>query len=53
MQTAWARFARTGNPGWESFDTTTRATLMLDRESRVEHDPGRGERLAQGALPSP
>jgi para-nitrobenzyl esterase len=53
MQAAWAQFARTGNPGWKSFDTTTRATMMLDRECHVVNDPGRAERLAQGALPSP
>jgi len=53
MQTAWAQFARTGNPGWQRFDATTRATMMLDRECRVVHDPGRAERLAQGALPLP
>lgn len=53
MQTAWVQFARTGDPGWKKFDTTTRATMMLDRECRVENDPGRAERLAQGALPSP
>ena len=53
MQAAWAQFARTGNPGWKSFDTTTRATMMLDRECQVVNDPGRAERVAQGALPSP
>jgi para-nitrobenzyl esterase len=53
MQSAWAQFARTGNPGWQSFDTTTRATMMLDRECHMVKDPGRAERLAQGALPSP
>jgi len=53
MQAAWAQFARTGDPGWKRFDTTTRATMMLDRECRVINDPGRAERLAQGGLPSP
>jgi len=52
-QTAWAQFARTGDPGWKRFDTTTRATMMLDRECRVANDPGRAGRLAQGGLPSP
>jgi para-nitrobenzyl esterase len=51
MQTAWA--AHTGNPGWQGFDTAVRATMVLDRECRVVHDPGRPERLAQGVLPSP
>lgn len=53
MQNAWAQFARTGNPGWKSFDVTTRATMMLDRECQVVNDPGRAERLAQGGLPPP
>jgi para-nitrobenzyl esterase len=53
MQSAWAQFARTGNPGWKSFDTTTRATMMLDRECQVANDPGRAERLAQGSIPLP
>ena len=53
MQKAWAQFARTGNPGWKSFDATTRATMILDRECQVVNDPGRAARLAQGALPSP
>jgi para-nitrobenzyl esterase len=53
MQSAWAQFARTGNPGWKSFDTTTRATMMLDRECQVVNDPGRAERVAQGSIPLP
>ena len=53
MQAAWARFARTGDPGWKRFDTATRATMMLDRECQVMNDPGRAERLAQGALQYP
>jgi carboxylesterase type B len=53
MQAAWAQFARTGDPGWRRFDTTTRATMMLDREWKVVNDPGRAERLIHGTLPSP
>ncbi len=53
MQAAWGQFARTGDPGWKEFDAANRATMMLDRECRVVNDPGRAERLAQGALPSP
>lgn len=51
MQNAWGNFARTGDPGWPRFDTTTRATMLLDRECRVANDPGRAERLAQAAMP--
>jgi para-nitrobenzyl esterase len=53
MQAAWAQFARSGDPGWNRFDTTTRATMMLDRECQVANDPARAERLAQAALPPP
>lgn len=53
MQAAWARFARSGDPGWKRFDTATRATMMLDRQCQMVNDPGRAERLAQGAMPSP
>jgi para-nitrobenzyl esterase len=53
MQKAWAQFARTGNPGWKSFDAATRATMVLDRECQLVNDPGRAERLVQGALPPP
>ena len=51
MQTAWAAFARTGNPGWAAFDTATRATKIFDSSCTVIHDPARAERLAQAALP--
>ena len=53
MQAAWTQFARAGDPGWKRFDTTTRATMMLDRDCLVANDPGRAERMAQGGLPSP
>ena len=48
MCAAWAQFARTGNPSttalgkWQPYDATNRATMILDRESRMENDP-RGE----------
>ena len=44
----WAAFARNGTPDngaippWPAYDTTTRATLMLDADCRIENDP-RGE----------
>jgi len=44
---AWITFARTGDPGnsnrldWPRFDCNARATLVFDRETRVERDPHR------------
>lgn len=51
MSSAWIAFARTGNPkipelpDWPRYDTTTRATMRLDTESRVVNDPHRQVRL--------
>jgi para-nitrobenzyl esterase len=47
MSEAWASFARTGNPStkrlpWAPYDSTTRPTMIFDKQSRVENDP-RGE----------
>jgi para-nitrobenzyl esterase len=45
MGTAWANFARTGNPNaeglpdWPAYDATKRATLIIDKECRIENDP--------------
>jgi para-nitrobenzyl esterase len=42
---AWAAFARTGNPNhpglpnWPAFDTTRRATMILDNECQAVNDP--------------
>jgi para-nitrobenzyl esterase len=46
MARAWIAFARTGNPGWKPYDTTTRPTMVFDLESRVENDPFGAERRA-------
>jgi len=54
---AWAAFARTGNPNsgalptWTRYDTTHRATMMLDLQSHVESDPGGVARRALDGLP--
>ena len=46
MQQAWTAFARTGNPTiselptWPRYDLEQRATMLFDRESIVQHDPG-------------
>lgn len=48
MCAAWASFARSGDPNcpelpeWPTYDTTRRATLIVDQTIRVESDP-RGE----------
>ncbi|HVF17708.1 MAG TPA: carboxylesterase family protein, partial [Steroidobacteraceae bacterium] len=47
MSEAWASFARTGNPSttrlsWAPYDSTSRPTMIFDKQSRVENDP-RGE----------
>jgi para-nitrobenzyl esterase len=40
MHAAWVAFAKTGDPGWEAYDTGRRATMLFDLESRVHEDPG-------------
>jgi para-nitrobenzyl esterase len=51
MSAAWAVFARTGNPShpgipaWPPYDTSRRATMLLDAECRVVDDPHRAERI--------
>jgi para-nitrobenzyl esterase len=55
MSSAWAAFARTGNPNtkqlpkWEPFTATARATMIFNDECRAVNDPYREERLAIAA----
>lgn len=50
MQTAWIAFMKgkapgaDGLPSWPQFDKAKRATMILDRVSRVEGDPNAAER---------
>lgn len=44
IQTLWSTFARTGDPStdtisWPQYDTTSRSTLILDRQPHLEQDP--------------
>jgi para-nitrobenzyl esterase len=52
MSTAWAAFARTGNPNhkglptWPAFKMDSRSTMIFDNECKVVNDPHGEERLA-------
>lgn len=52
MSSAWANFARTGNPSckalpnWPAFDTKQRATMIFNNECQVMNDPYGAERRA-------
>ncbi|WP_217168082.1 carboxylesterase/lipase family protein [Streptomyces sp. AC512_CC834] len=43
---AWIRFARTGDPGWDPYDTGRRATMRIDTEWTQIDDPHGQERRA-------
>ncbi|MFI8946606.1 carboxylesterase/lipase family protein [Streptomyces sp. NPDC053750] len=46
MHETWVRFARTGNPGWDPYDTDRRATMRIDVEWTQVDDPRGQERQA-------
>ena len=46
MHETWVRFARTGNPGWDPYDTTRRATMRCDAAWTQVVDPRSQERMA-------
>jgi len=56
MSTAWASFARSGNPNhkglpnWPTFDSKTRATMIFDNTCKVVNDPYGPERLALASI---
>ncbi|HEX5229285.1 MAG TPA: carboxylesterase/lipase family protein [Bryobacteraceae bacterium] len=58
MSSAWAAFARTGNPNhrglpnWPKFTTDKRATMVFDNTCKVVDDPHGAERQALAALRS-
>ncbi|MGW0548267.1 carboxylesterase/lipase family protein [Streptomyces altiplanensis] len=43
---AWVRFARTGNPGWDPYNTERRSTMRIDAEWTQVDDPRSQERQA-------
>ena len=57
MQTAWARFARSGDPNyaglptWPNYEAQSRRTMIFDTPCQVLADPAGDERRAQAALP--
>lgn len=44
MMDAFVRFARTGDPGWPTYELDERRTMIFDTVSRVENDPRKWER---------
>jgi para-nitrobenzyl esterase len=45
LASAWVAFAKTGDPNnsqiprWPAYDSSTRATMIFDTDTRVENDP--------------
>ncbi|MDA2810514.1 carboxylesterase family protein [Nocardiopsis sp. RSe5-2] len=46
MHATWIRFAATGDPGWDRYDTERRATMRIDAEWSQVDDPRSEERQA-------
>ncbi|CAL9640080.1 carboxylesterase family protein [Streptomyces sp. Tu 3180] len=46
MHATWIRFARTGDPGWDPYDTERRPTMRIDAEWTQVDDPRSQERQA-------
>ncbi|MCX4403948.1 carboxylesterase family protein [Streptomyces sp. NBC_01764] len=46
MHETWIRFAATGDPGWDPYDTERRATMHIDAEWTQIDDPRSQERQA-------
>ncbi|MEA3119423.1 MAG: para-nitrobenzyl esterase [Paraburkholderia sp.] len=57
MMSTWAAFAHSGNPNnallphWPRYEGERRATMLLDRDSRVASNPGGAQREALASLP--
>lgn len=48
---AWSAFAHSGNPGWQRYDVTSRATRILGKDCRTENAPLERERAAWDEVP--
>ncbi|UNO43446.1 carboxylesterase family protein [Streptomyces sp. MST-110588] len=46
MHESWVRFARSGDPGWDPYDTDRRSTMHIDAEWTQVEDPRSQERQA-------
>jgi len=44
MHAAWVAFAKVGDPGWQRFDLSRRATMRFDRRQELVDDPRSEER---------
>lgn len=51
MMDAFIRFARTGNPGWPSYELKSRQTMVFDTASRVVSNPRQWERELFARVP--
>ena len=50
MHRAWISFINDGDPGWDRYDSNTRATMVFDDRSGVQQDPAGAEREAWDGL---
>jgi len=51
MMDAWIGFARTGKPGWASYDLGQRTTMMFGAESKLVSNPFAAIRQVWEAIP--
>jgi para-nitrobenzyl esterase len=45
MHAAWVAFAKGGDPGWQRFDLSRRATMRFDMKQELVEDPRSAERV--------
>lgn len=39
MQDAWVLFAKSGNPGWDAYNTTDRKTMLINKTWQLQNKP--------------